>query len=224
MCSALRIEYQELDNVTKLTYSFIKNKIRIVVFDFDQTILSVHTGGIKVKPEMHRFFAARFSKDALQLLTRSLDMGFCVAIATFSSDYNTVKGILSIILDNTLGKKRRKELLSRIYIVLRRRHLPFYDFSQISKDKNKMLQNIRNHFSNMNKKIIAKSQVILIDDDRNNIIAARKEGYQTIWVQKSFKQTSRGQGRGGLDLSTAEGELCRGNKLSHTPQCLLSLQ
>jgi len=139
--------------ITKLQ----ENGIRLVCLDFDQTIIRIHTQGhwqgtIDELVESIRKFFLSF-------IPMAIKAGLKLAVTTFSSQTD--------LIYQCLKQAFGTEIADAIPIE-----------GSIKKDKNQHIKKIQ--------QIIAigmdKSQVLLIDDNENNVNAARKKGYKGLYL------------------------------------------
>lgn len=143
--------------ITKLQ----KNGIRLVCLDFDQTIISIHTKGHwqgtvdELVDSIRKFF--------LSFIPMAIKAGLKVAVTTFSSQTD--------IIYQCLKQAFGKEIADVIPIE-----------GSIKKNKNSHIKKIRKIIAIAELLAMDKSQIILIDDNENNVNAARKKGYNGLYL------------------------------------------
>lgn len=152
--------------------------VKLIAFDFDNTIINFHTKGFFPKKDIHKLkeYTLPFFSKIVPIL---LDNNYYVGIATFSDDrYIPDERFLA-------GKTLIKEFLNLHFPDHAKRFLieafdPGYDerrrftkmpkeFREIDINKNKHLIRMKYNISQKVGQVIGNHQIILFDDTKNNI-------------------------------------------------------
>lgn len=167
----------------------VKKNIKLVIFDFDQTLVAYHTGGMRLsdKEEMEDVIS-KVSSDALAMIFRLKKKGIHVGVATFSSVPDQIHQILQRAMHR---KGYGTELASDIFIVGRTK-TNLYNFQDynVRKGKNPLIQVIKKYFARESGHRISKHQILLIDDDLNNVrfaISNKMHGWHVIRGDLGFR-------------------------------------
>jgi acid phosphatase class B len=166
------------------------NNITALAFDFDATALqygTTLTSGYKNTSQFHKDYVRKMSKDFIRVVNSSFEQGIHVGIATFNDDmldsltstnklilggHGLIRPILRALFDEDIVRQ------IEIWAFNPEIHgMVAFDGQYVNQDKNWHLQNIRKRY-----KIKNNNQVLLIDDDWENIKAARKSGFRAWYV------------------------------------------
>lgn len=157
---------------------FLKKKqIKLVVFDFDQTITCIHTGGegltMRDVLEVREKHLASAAVNLLQVLPV---YGIHVAIASFAQD--RPKSIKAAAEQKSSSSSLGGELMIRAVFE------PWRDLQKIpieaylASNKQDHLKALRNRYN------VTRKETMLIDDDPTNIDVAIQAGYWGLWVRE----------------------------------------
>ncbi len=164
----LTLRDDELENkVLEFLDYLTKKDIKVLTIDFDQTLVSVHTGGQWKSSYQHLSHAVR--KFFVELITKALLKEFHVAIVTFSFQVKLIKEVLCY----TYGKEKGNKI--KVYGWYPQRYKEIGKQGHIERCLNDI--NSKNNISLTNK------NVILIDDDNNNINIAKINDIKTGWLK-----------------------------------------
>ena len=165
------------ENCNKTLGCLIKNNIKLICIDFDNTLVSVHTYG--KWDESASQLSNYVRPDIEQLINKCLKQNIHVGIVTYSSQHELVNNVLEIVFGQNANK-----------IFVRTSDMK-YNFKNsfcstlIKQNELKMERKIPmivsimfDIYNNTNKLIPVKS-VLLIDDDWNNIKTAKNAGFYT---------------------------------------------
>jgi hypothetical protein len=169
-----------------------KFKIGAIGWDFDATALSYGTfedTNIKSYQQFHTEYVRKMSPDFVSAVKRVHKMKIAQGITTFNDDlFNTVlrkkKQMTYIVGGNALIRPVLTELFPdfhqkmEIYALNPEKHdMHAPDrFRKIGMNKNW-------HLSCMAKRYkVKKEQILLVDDDYENVVAARKAKYRAVFV------------------------------------------
>ena len=136
----------------------LSNGIRLVCLDFDQTLISAHTSGRwrgsaeQLAPYIRQFFKS--------FIPMAIKAGLKVAITTFSGQSDLIKVFLKIHFNQEIADA-----------------IPIEGW--YSRNKNKHITNIMT-CDEFKKRKFTFSQVMLIDDDNKNVVAARDASIPAI--------------------------------------------
>ena len=156
----------------------ISAKVQLVAFDFDSTIVDVHTWGVwngtaeelanHVRPDFQCYIA------------RCLDQGLLVSVATFS----TQASLISSVLEKAIPHEKATSI-------------PIFGGDDVVKGfvkgKQSQLHLSLEHFRQLSSPQLDVASTVLVDDDFRNINIARRDGYQTIYYKPGsslFRATS----------------------------------
>jgi hypothetical protein len=166
--------------------------IRLVAFDFDLTIVSVHTGGqwMGTADELARHVRPEFAC----YVARCLDRGLRVSVATFSTQKDLIKKVLLRSIPSDARGQARKipvfggndyvpefESGKQSQLMLSIQH-----FAQEAGDGGGGEVDAEGEADNNDgesKLSLDPSHTLLVDDDVRNIQVARSDGYATLHYQ-----------------------------------------
>ena len=160
----LTLRDDELKNkVLEFLNYLAKKDIKVLTIDFDQTLVSVHTGGQWKSSYQHLSLAVR--KFFVELITEALLKEFHVAIVTFSFQVKLIKEVLCYRYGKEMGNKIKvygwyPELYKKI-------------------GKQVHIETCLNDINSENNISLTNKNVILIDDDNNNINIAKENDIKT---------------------------------------------
>lgn len=178
------------ESVIEFVLLLKKLKIKIVVFDFDRTIIGAHSGGYIDALNDENNIGTAVTSD-FKIFSKTLcKNNIKIAVATFSDDefVRNNKGSGNLIAGEKLVRYcLQKSNCDGITIEKVYGYYPHYyqDSSKYKKlglkepmtgDKSYHLERIRNEFS------VTFEEILFIDDDLRNCKSARKEGYLTFNV------------------------------------------
>lgn len=148
-----------------------KNGIRLLAMDFDQTLISTHSGG-RWKDSMEKL-VKEVRPCMRDLIHASLDKGIYVAIVTYSAQSWLIKDLLKILFDRDATK-----------IIVRGNSSDFmarnnYDLN----GKEAHIADVLTTLYNTRQEIIKPKEVILFDDDNENIAKAKEFGHWAVEVE-----------------------------------------
>lgn len=195
--------------------------INLLAIDFDMTILDCHTGGLAklrgfdgaadVATHVRPFFAALIASAPLH--------GLAVAVVTFSGEIELIRQVLQIAVGEEAAAKvlicgadgswDRRQPTAAAAKSLSHEGLDWRTPAQLSQGKNPWLANVWEKLASQaegqgGERYCGPGRTVLIDDDINNIRAAREIGCSALW----FNPTS-GDGVGGDDAAE-DALLCDG--------------
>jgi hypothetical protein len=167
---------------------YMTANIRLVAFDFDLTIVSVHTGGQwrGTADELARHVRPEFAC----YIARCLDRGLRVSVATFSTQKELItKVLLLTVPDDARGQARK------IPVFGGNDYVPEFE----SGKQSQLMLSIQ-HFAqeaggggggevesngeaDSSELSLDPSHTLLVDDDARNIQVARSDGYATLHFQ-----------------------------------------
>tara|TARA_Y200000002_G_scaffold382400_1_gene399307 strand:- start:705 stop:1520 length:816 start_codon:yes stop_codon:yes gene_type:complete len=163
----LTLRDDELENkVLEFLDYLTKKDIKVLTIDFDQTLVSVHTGGQWKSSYQHLSHAVR--KFFVELITKALLKEFHVAIVTFSFQVKLINEVLCYTYGKEMGNK----------IKVYGWYPQFY--KEIGKQGH--IETCLNDINSENNISLTNKNVILIDDDNNNINIAKKNNIKTGWL------------------------------------------
>ncbi|GKY97640.1 hypothetical protein MPSEU_000722400 [Mayamaea pseudoterrestris] len=138
--------------------------VQLVAFDFDATIIDIHTGG------RWKGTAAELSKHVrptFQCFVKyCLEGGIHVSVATFSTQTELIAAVLTHSIDHTDANA-----------------IPVFGDDDRSEGKQSQLLLSMNHFNQIRSQRsnpITPANTLLVDDDSDNIQAAKADGYNTM--------------------------------------------
>ena len=142
--------------------------IKLVAFDFDATIIDIHTGG-RWKGTAEEL--AKHVRPGMQCFIRQcLERGIHVSVATFSTQTELISAVLGQTIDHEQAKA--------IPVFGDNDRVDNYD-----QGKQSQLLLSMNHFNQMHAQRsnpITPKTTLLVDDDADNIRVATADGYNTI--------------------------------------------
>jgi FMN phosphatase YigB (HAD superfamily) len=146
----------------------LEKKIRLVVFDFDQTMIQIHTGG-GVAADRIENLRTQLAPAALNLLQVLPSYGIQVAIASFAHGPTRIR---SEDKNKIWGEDMIKKVLE-----------PWV--KQIRVEAYSASSKVR-HLTAIGKPLgLHPHDIMLIDDAASNISRARENGYWTLWVKEA---------------------------------------
>jgi 3-deoxy-D-manno-octulosonate 8-phosphate phosphatase KdsC-like HAD superfamily phosphatase len=186
----------------KLLYHFIKKygNIKLIVFDFDETITALHTGGSfyfkdnKIEQIMALMNDVTFFKQFVNLLEKNK---INVAIATYADEYmskniNVLAGqkmvlkFMDIIFGNDYNPFNINNVIafhpvnkSQIFVNICN-ELDMEQYNKIKHEKNIHLSLLQKKYN------LDKNEILLIDNDKRNTDAATKYGFCGYHVPDGF--------------------------------------
>jgi hypothetical protein len=183
-------------NLVAQTIELIKHlNIKLIAFDFDCTIVNIHTGGQWIdSPEKLAEFVRPCFRSLLPALLQTPDLYVCVV--TYSPQEQLIKEVLKISMKD---EQSVNDLVSKI--VIKGNTKEFLEQHGIeycySNGKQIHLKYCRNYFesanNNNNKKSnkenlrINDSNILLIDDDVQNLKVAYDNGHLVYQVNNNMK-------------------------------------
>ena len=146
-------------------------RIRLVAFDFDMTLVNIHTGGRwrGSVSELQEHLRPEF----LCLIRQCHERGIHVAIATFSSQ----NALLRDVLQGSLIRQTNSDNYDIPVYGVNDRVAPHLH------GKQNQLILARNYFNEMKEDgemDMLLSEIVLVDDDERNIEIARRDNYRII--------------------------------------------
>lgn len=145
--------------------------VKLLALDFDQTIVDVHTGGTWKNDA--NSLSQHLRPEMVCLIQQSLENGIYFAVTSFSQQVDLIR---EVVMDGVVAQAKLKDHPTTISI---------QGGSNYSDPKGKRLQ-LANAISEIKKQHrhsgIKAKKTLLIDDDKNNILLARRDGYQSLWL------------------------------------------
>jgi hypothetical protein len=139
-------------------------KIKLIALDFDLTIIDIHTEGAWTRTALE--LVSHVRPEMQCLIQHSLAKGVQIAVASFSVQEQLIRDVIrdaipparDIVIrggKNLSGPQGKRDQLTQV------------------------LHDI--HSGTSGDKSILPANTILIDDDKNNIRGAKKDGYKSLW-------------------------------------------
>ncbi|SBT31345.1 P36-like protein homologue [Plasmodium ovale wallikeri] len=180
----------ECDSINGFAKLLKDMNIKMAVFDFDLTIIGAHSGGYIDKSDDVENIGQSVT-DHFKMLSSALHAnGIKITVATFSDEeairYSRVRNPNLIsgeqLVQYSLKKSKCDAKIEKVYA-----YYPYYykeprKYRQLgldkpmSNDKSFHLERIRQDFN------VGIDEIIFVDDDMNNCISAKNEGYITFNV------------------------------------------
>ncbi|VWU52441.1 conserved protein, unknown function [Hepatocystis sp. ex Piliocolobus tephrosceles] len=180
----------KLDSINRFVELLKKINIKMLVFDFDLTIIGAHSGGFIDKSHDVDNIGTAVTED-FKIFSKALhSQGIKITCATFSDEesirYSKKKKPTLIsgaeLVQYCIKKSKCDAPVEKVYA-----YYPYYykepeEYRRLglnkpmSNDKSYHLERIRLEFS------INIDEIIFVDDDINNCVSAKKEGYITFNV------------------------------------------
>jgi hypothetical protein len=161
----------------------IKNfNLKLIAFDFDQTIVSIHTGGIW--PDSAEKLAEFVRPCFLHLIPELLKCdSLFICIVTFSSQENLIRDVLRISLPYIPTNQINKILIkgnTKLFI-------DKYGLENCFSNGKQLHLNFCKEYleDRVNSLKILNKDILLIDDDTENIEFARQAGHLAFQVNKN---------------------------------------
>lgn len=155
-------------SVLSLVEKLEKAGILFVAFDFDDTIVSIHTGGRIFVDDLERL-CKTVSSDFVTLVKALDDKCIAWGVASFSAhkldESKSIGGepLIRKVLESCLGKDRASKV-------------PIASWYS-ENGKNEHMKQLAPYLN--------PQEVVLIDDHANNLVKAKMEGFRTLWVKKA---------------------------------------
>ena len=151
------------------TDCFITGGINFLALDFDQTMITIHTGGRfkGTTSELSSYVRPLF----INLITRAHENGIKIGIVTFSPQTKVIASVMEMVFPD-FGNE----------IVIRGRDHSFhYEGNGMKQGKQPFMASACEELLTKNKHMnITKNTTLLIDDDVNNIRLALRDGVRSI--------------------------------------------
>jgi hypothetical protein len=154
-----------MDNIASLA------QIQLVAFDFDATVIDIHTGG-RWKGSAEEL-ATHVRSDMRCFIERCIDNKIQISVATFS----TQTRLISQVLELTIGRQEAKA----IPVFGDRDRVDHFD--QGKQSQLLLSMNHYNQMHNQRSNPITPATTLLVDDDADNIRVARADGFNTMLYQ-----------------------------------------
>ncbi|KAI0986333.1 hypothetical protein GJ496_004128 [Pomphorhynchus laevis] len=165
----------------QFAYSLKQMKICLVAFDFDQTIVAIHTHGLWMENENEIARLSRFVRPMMiELIRALLENHIYVAIVSFSPQLNVIRSTLQNVLSS--------EECNKLFIQCYNPHLP--STIPIIGGKEDHLVAVVSYIQQVSGQTIYSRQILLIDDDKNNINTALAYGHYVIHYNEDVQQKS----------------------------------
>ncbi|XP_006818671.1 uncharacterized protein LOC102809093 [Saccoglossus kowalevskii] len=156
----------------------LRKGIKVLAFDFDETILTIHTGGYWC--EGGDRLAKHVRPSMIKLIAEAQECGLHVCVVTFSSQDSLIREVL----EQTLPRKCKTSKI----LIRGTSYPPTWPRVEgvPSIGKLQHIASVVAELSNTLKTSIEPEEVLLLDDDERNVITAREFGHKAYIVSKGF--------------------------------------
>jgi hypothetical protein len=190
-CSALLLRFNSVLYQNILCWKFHAQihihtlhtvNVRLIALDFDLTIVDVHTGGDWTLSEHE--LAQHVRPEMKCLMQESSQRGLRIAVASFSVQESLIQQVLQRTMPTVMATTTTARVPIRGG---RNRSEPWGKRDQLTlvlDDINKSMNETTATATTMTttNHVIDPTSTILIDDDKNNIRVAQKDGYLSLWL------------------------------------------
>lgn len=149
---------------------------KLLAIDFDQTLVSIHTGGNWPSDKSSQDLAVHVRPFFKVVIPKAIQLGIHIAIVTFSPQTHLIRNVLNDVFPHYVDK-----------IIIRGNYGSWFVDDPTYEGKNDHIKSVARELERMNV-YLSKEDVLLIDDDISNINAAKGIGIKYAWLCQQNQQ------------------------------------